>query len=179
MVTVRSFAELESAWQALDKSPRQQGRVSLIVLRHPDRSHQTPSAVEITPDGGLRGDRWSLAQSPDPGLQVTLMNVRVAELVSAGRWPLDAAGDNLLVDFDLSQEWLPTGARLAIGTACLEVTPHPHSGCKKFAAKFGQDALRWVNWKDFRPRRLRGLNCRVVTAGRVAVGDPVRRLDEA
>ena len=39
----------------------------------------------------------------------------------------DITGErSLLVDFDLSNEALPTGTRLSIGTAIVEVTPEPH-----------------------------------------------------
>jgi MOSC domain-containing protein YiiM len=102
---------------------------------------------------------------------VTLMNVRVTELICADGQPLDLPGDNFLVDLDLSEEALPAGTRLRIGSALLEVSAEPHTGCKKFSARFGLDALLWVN--EHRDRRLRGMNCRVVEPGAVAVGDAV------
>ena len=54
--------------------------------------------------------------------------------------PLFLFGDNLLVELDVSPANLPTGTRLQVGTALCEVTPKPHTGCGKFAARFGQDA---------------------------------------
>jgi hypothetical protein len=90
------------------------------------------------------------------------------------RWPL--AGDQLYVDFDLSQENLPAGTRLAIGAAVLEVSATPHTGCSKFVARFGADAMKLVNSPVGRSLNLRGINARVVTAGAVRVGDAVRKL---
>ena len=103
------------------------------------------------------------------------MNVRVARLVNRNGLPLDAPGDNFLVDLDLSDEALPVGTRLRLGEALLEVSPAPHTGCKTFRERFGLEALTWVN--DNRDRRLRGMNCRVLEAGAVAVGDPVAVVD--
>ena len=87
------------------------------------------------------------------------------------------AGDQLYVDLDLSVENLPVGSRLSIGGAVLEVTAPPHTGCKKFVARFGEDAMRFVNSRDGRAHRLRGMNTKVVVAGTVQVGDRCRKVD--
>jgi MOSC domain-containing protein YiiM len=105
------------------------------------------------------------------------MGSRVIDLLAGGdqaAWPL--AGDQLYVDLDLSVENLPAGTRLAIGAAVIEVTEPPHTGCAKFSARFGSEALRWVNAPEGRALRLRGLNARVVEPGIVRRGDVVRRL---
>ena len=49
------------------------------------------------------------------------MNIRVAGADRRDGVPLDAPGDNFLVDLDLSEEALPVGARLRLGEALLEV----------------------------------------------------------
>lgn len=68
-----------------------------------------------------------------PDAQLTLMNSRAADLVaqSRDRWPL--AGDQLYVDFDLSEANIPAGTRLEIGDAIVEVTAKPHTGCKSLS----------------------------------------------
>lgn len=167
---MRTFDELESLWNTSPPPPQGSGTLRVIVLRKGDGLHETPAQAELSIERGLHGDRWAHGASPDPGRQVTVMNARAAELVAAGA-PLDLPGDNLVVDLDLSDAALPIGARLQVGGAILEVTPLPHTGCQKFSARFGQDALRWVNWKDHRDRNLRGINCRVVRGGTVRVGD--------
>lgn len=174
---MRTFEELESLWQGSPPPPRDGGTLRLIVLRREAGVHETPSHATLSCERGLVGDRWENGTSRDVGRQVTLINALAAKLIAADK-PLDLPGDNLVVDLDLSDEALPTGTRVRIGTAVLEVTPLPHTGCQKFSARFGQDALRWVNWKEHRNRRLRGINCRVVAAGTVRVGDTCRVLQE-
>src|SRR5262249_22786911 len=146
------------------------GRVRLLVLRKDNGLHETPERVEVSPTRGVHGDRWESAAQREIDGQITLMNARAAELVADGS-PLDLPGDNVLVDLDLSAEALPVGSRLRLGSAVIELTPLPHTGCRKFSARFGQEALRWVNWKDHRDRRLRGINCRIIEAGAVQLGD--------
>ncbi len=176
---MRTFDELEAMWTALPPQPRAGGSVRLLTIRRAPSVHETPEEVAVTVEGGLDGDRWALGwQERDPHreAQVTLMNATVAELVAAGLQELHEAGDNILVDFDISAEHLPPGTRLRVGEAILEISETPHTGCSKFAARFGQDALRWANWRHWRERRLRGVNARVVQDGTVRVGDSVERL---
>jgi hypothetical protein len=164
METAQDF---EARWAAAVPASRGSGTVRGICVRVGEGVHETPRRVEVTVEDGVAGDRWATGRR-DLEAQVTLMNVRVAELIGG---PLDGAGDNFQVDLDLSEEDLPVGTQLRIGSALLEVSPAPHTGCKTFSERFGLDALKWVN--DNRDRRLRGMNCRVLEAGAVAVGDPV------
>jgi MOSC domain-containing protein YiiM len=163
--------DLESEWLAAEPAPRGVGTVRLICVRLGDGVHQTPERVEVTRDRGVEGDRWSLGERANPETQVTLMNVLVTELIAADGARLDTPGDNFLVDLDLAEDALPAGTRLRLGTALLEVSSVPHTGCKKFRERFGLDALMWVN--DHRDRRLRGMNCRVLEDGSVAISDQV------
>jgi MOSC domain-containing protein YiiM len=167
---MRTFDDLEAAWRAAGPEPRGRGTVRLVCVRRGGGEHVTPERVRVTPESGVEGDRWS--DGGDPDAQVTLMSARVAGLITDGA-PLHRAGDNFLVDLDLSVEALPVGSRVRIGTALLEVTAKPHAGCRKFLARFGADALRWVNTPPHRDRRLRGVNCRVIEEGVVALGDEV------
>jgi MOSC domain-containing protein YiiM len=178
---MRTFDELEALWSAAPAPPRERGTVRLLTIRRAPSMHETPHSVEVTVEGGLVGDRWSQAIERDPEResQVTLMNATVAELVAAGVQPLHEAGDNILVDYDIGVDNLPVGSRLRIGMAVLEVSATPHTGCSKFSGRFGQDALRWVNWRYWRDRRLRGVNARVVRSGIVSIGDPVERIAPA
>jgi hypothetical protein len=89
---------------------------------------------------------------------------------------LSAVRRRLYVDLDLSGENLPAGTRLAIGSAIVEVTDQPHTGCSKFAARFGRDALKFVNSPDGRALNLRGINTSIVEAGVVRVGDAIKKL---
>lgn len=173
---MRTFDELETLWThavAATPAPRNAGTVRLICVREGKGEHTCPQQVRVTSAEGVEGDRWARSAHRRTALQVTLMSARVAEWVAAGQAPLHQAGDNFLVDLDLSEEALPVGARVQLGSAVLEVTAEPHTGCGKFATRFGAEALRWVNFEGHRARRLRGVNCRVVVDGEVAVGDAV------
>jgi maleamate amidohydrolase len=167
---VAGEAELEARWAAAEAAPRGRGSVRLICVRRGGEVHECPPRVLVTPERGVDGDRWVESDRREPDAQVTLMNVRVTELIR-GDQPLDLPGDNFQVDLDLSEEALPAGTRLRLGEAVLEVSALPHTGCKKFRERFGLEALTWVN--GHRDRRLRGMNCRVLERGWVAVGDPV------
>jgi MOSC domain-containing protein YiiM len=176
---MRTFEELESLWAAAPPPPRDGGSVRLICLRVQPGVHETPTQAELSIEHGLVGDRWDMSRERDPEResQVTVMNATAAELVAAGVQPLHEAGDNILVDLDIGFDNLPAGSRIRLGEAILEITATPHTGCSKFSERFGQDALRWVNWRHWRERRLRGVNTRVVQGGTVRVGDPVERLE--
>jgi MOSC domain-containing protein YiiM len=171
MPAVIVVEDFEARWHTAEPAPRGSGSVELICVRLGDGVHESPEQVEVTLERGVEGDRRALGERPNPEAQVTLMNVRVLELIRRDGTPRDTAGDNFLVDLDLAEDSLPAGTRLRLGSAVLEVTPTPHTGCKKFRERFGLEALNWVN--DHRDRRLRGMNCRVVEAGTVAVGDRV------
>ena len=172
-MTARTVADLERAWLAIAGSTPRSGAVKLITLRLGDGVHTCPERAALSPELGVEGDRWSQGPRRHPGAQVTLMDARVAELLAAEGAALDAAGDNFLVDLDLGEDALPAGTRLRIGGALVEVSALPHTGCKKFRQRFGTAALDWVNEVPNRARRLRGVNCRVIEAGEVAVGDRV------
>ena len=176
--------ELEAGLDEIRRAPAAEGTVELIVRRPAENEREVLEQGTLDPAEGLVGDMWirrGSKRTPDgsahPDMQLTVMSARVVDLVAAGdrgRWAL--AGDQLYVDFDISAENLPAGTRLAVGTAVIEVTPEPHTGCAKFHARFGGDAHRFVNTKQHRHLRLRGLNARVVEPGSVAPGDTIRKL---
>ena len=107
---------------------------------------------------------------------MTLESSRAAALVAGDRerWPL--AGDQLYVDLDLSGENLPPGTRLALGSAVLEVTDEPHTGCKKFTARFGLDAMAFVNSPRAARSTCAGSTRASSSRARVRVGDAVPKL---
>ena len=170
---MRSFDELQRLWERAQACPRDRGTVRGICLRLGGDRHEATPRVELSRDDGVVGDRWQLDKDPERRSQVTIINKTIAELVAADHRPFYDTGDNLHVDLYLGEDALPVGARLRVGEALLQVTPEPHTGCSKFSARFGQDTLRWVNWKDHRSQRLRGLHCEVLEPGAVRVGDEI------
>lgn len=169
-----TFDAIETRLREVSARPAS-GVIRRIVVRQGGGQHATPARVRLDPQGGIEGDRWSRGVEPDPADQVSLMDARVVETL-AGADGLDVPGDNLVVDLDLGEPALPFGARLRIGTAVIELSGKLHAGCSKFRARLGDQALRWVNAKQNRARRLRGVFCRVLEAGEVAVGDTIVRL---
>jgi hypothetical protein len=169
------YDELEAALPALERSPRERGTLELIVRRPGKGQREVLEIGTLDVEEGLLGDRWARGKRRRAN-QLTVINSRLAALLaqSRERWPL--AGDQLYVDFDLSIEHVPPGTRLAVGTAEIEVSPEPHTGCKLFAARFGSDARRFVGSERGHALSLRGINAWVVKSGDVRVGDEVRAL---
>jgi hypothetical protein len=114
--------------------------------------------------------------SAHPEMQLNIMNARVTALVARQRDGWQLAGDQLYIDLDLSDENLPAGTQLALGSAVIEVTPQPHSGCNKFVSRFGIDAMKFVNSAAGKELHLRGINAKVVHPGLIRVGDRARKV---
>jgi len=171
----RPLAELDAGLRALPVLPRDAGRLTLIVRRRADGVRETPERTLLSHEEGVPGDGWSRRPPRDPEAQLAVMCSDVARLIANGQ-PLTTFGDNLFVDLDLSAANLPTGTRLRVGPAILCVTPKPHNGCLKFKARFGQDALRFVQQPPTRDRNLRGIYWKVAEPGEVRVGDPIEVL---
>jgi hypothetical protein len=175
-------AELEAGLDLIRRSPADNGVLALIVRRPAVDEREVLEEGRLDLEYGLVGDNWrtrgstrTADGSAHPDMQLNIMNARTIALVAqeTERWHL--AGDQLFLDMDLSTENLPAGTRLALGTAVIEVTAQPHNGCAKFAARFGVEALKFVNSPVGKQLRLRGLNAKVVQPGVIRVGDVARK----
>jgi MOSC domain-containing protein YiiM len=178
-----TMEELEAGLEHIRRSPKKDGRLLMIVRRPAIDQREILSQGELDVEVGLVGDHWrsqgvyyDAGRPTNTDRQLTIMNARVIALIAQdeSRWPL--AGDQLYVDLDLSLVNLPPGTRLAVGSAVVEVTAAVHNGCGKFSARFGSDALRFVNRRQGRALNLRGINTRVVQSGPIAVRHAVRKL---
>jgi len=174
---------LEAGIEQIRQSPKDEGVLALIVRRPRTDEREVLQEAELDLAEGLVGDNWRSRGSSRTSdgsshldMQLTVMNSRVITLVAQDkdRWQL--AGDQLFIDMDLSAENLPSGTRLALGSAVIEVTDQPHTGCNKFAARFGLDALRFVNSPVGRQLHLRGINAKVIQPGVIRVGDMAKKV---
>ena len=180
-VTHLTMSDLEAGLAATQRSPRDHGVVEMIVRRPQIGEREILQEGQLDVDDGLVGDTWKIRSSrrtadgrPHPDMQLNLMNSRVVALVSQDKSRWHFAGDQLFVDLDLSAANLPAGTRLAIGSAIIEVTAEPHTGCSKFVERFGVAATKFVNAHE--DLHLRGVNARVVRPGAVRVGDTINKL---
>jgi MOSC domain-containing protein YiiM len=166
--------ELEAGLETIRQAPKTEGVLELIVRRPRAGERETLDEARLDVDEGLVGDRWKM-HGLNRDTQLNVMSARVIALVAQEkeRWPL--AGDQLFIDLDLSIDNLPPGTHLAIGSAVVEVTAAPHTGCAKFVSRFGLDATQFVNSPLGRALQLRGVNARVVESGVIRVGDVVRK----
>jgi len=175
--------ELEAGLNEIRQSPLDDGVLKLIVRRPQVGAREVVEEAQLDLSEGLVGDNWRIRGasntfdgSAHPEMQLNIMNVRVIALVAGTdeRWQL--AGDQLFIDIDLSADNLPPTTRLALGSAIVEVTAQPHTGCVKFKARFGSDAMKFVNSAVGKELRLRGINAKVVQGGVIRVGDRAKKL---
>ena len=179
-----STEQLEAGMDYIRQSPKERGVLKMIVRRPQENERDILDEGELSLSDGLVGDTWKVRSSrhtpdgsPNTESQITIMNARAIELVAQdrGRWSL--AGDQLYIDMDLSDENLPPGTRLAVGSAILEVSAQPHTGCKKFSDRFGVEAMKFVNSLEGKRLHLRGINTKVIQGGSIHLGDRVRKID--
>lgn len=181
----RTPDELQAFLPVLLAAPRHVGTLELIVRRPAIGAREVLDEGELDRVVGLVGDTWwergssrTADGGPHPDMMLNVMSARMVGFLAGDPQRRALAGDQLYLDLDLSHDNLPAGSRLTIGDpgergAVIEVTDQPHTGCVKFVDRFGAEAMRFVNGSVGRPLRLRGLNARVVTPGRVRPGDRV------
>jgi hypothetical protein len=177
-----STIELEQGLADVLASPTDVGRLTAIIVRPAPSERRTLDSATLTPENGIEGDRW-VSDSfyrlkdgrSDPRCQVSIMNDRFLRQVAGGDDDMCLAGDNLIVDLDLSEANLPAGSQIKIGpNVIIEITDLKHTGCSKFAGRYGPDAKSFANNEQGTALHLRGRYARIVRGGDIRVGDEVR-----
>lgn len=175
-------AQLEATLDHIRASPSE-GTLELIVQRPDVDERVVLEEGRLSTDEGLEGDSWNQRGSrrtddggPHPDMQLNIMNARILAAIAQTPERMSLAGDQLIVDMDLSEANLPPWTKLAIGDAVIEVTDQPHTGCAKFSQRFGVEAHRFVNSEVGKELKLRGINARVVTPGTIRRGDTIRKV---
>jgi len=169
-------AEIEAGLAEVLESPKDNGVLKLIVRRPQEDAREVLETGELDIEKGLVGDCWLTYNDGQIEAQITIINSRIIDLLAQDkeRWKL--AGDQLYIDINLTDENLPAGTRLAIGSSIIEVTPEPHNGCLKFIERFGLDAMKFVNSPVGKQFHLRGIYARVIQSGTIRQGDIVKKI---
>lgn len=167
--------EIEANLDKIIESPKDSGVLNLIVRRPKEDEREVLETGELDIEKGLVGDDW-LTDDGNYETQIAIMNSRIIDLISQdkARWKL--AGDQLFIDLNLTDENLPHGSKIQIGSAILEITPQPHNGCKKFVERFGLDAMKFVNSPVGKQFHLRGIYAKVIQSGTIRQGDVVKKI---
>lgn len=181
--THRTTDELIAFLPTLDAAPRDAGTLRAVIRRPGVGEREVLDVGHLEVVDGLVGDTWAARGSrrtPDgsahPDMQLNIMSHRLVEFLAQDPAREELAGDQMFIDLDLSHDNLPAWSELHIGGpdgAVIVVTDQPHNGCGKFIARFGKDAMTFVNGPEGKPRRLRGLCAKVVRPGPVRPGDDV------
>jgi MOSC domain-containing protein YiiM len=178
-----SAVELEQCLPEVLDSPADNGQLTSIFVRPAPNERRALTTAQLSPERGIDGDRWvrdsfyKSENGSDPRNQVSLMNSRYLRTIAGNDDAMCLAGDNLIVDFDLSEAKLPAGSQLAIGeTVIIEITDLPHTGCGKFQSRYGKEARAFTNNDRGKALHLRGRYARIITAGTIHVGDSVRKI---
>lgn len=178
-----TMQELETGLDKIRFSPKDEGILEMIVRRPKVNEREILETGELDLIEGLIGDNWKKrgsSRSGDgfghPEMQLNIINSRAISLIAGKRNRWSLAGDQLYIDLDLSDEYLPPGSRLEIGSAIIEITPIPHNGCKKFTQRYGIDAVKFVNSPVGKQLHLRGVNAKVVQSGTISIGDIVKKI---
>jgi len=168
---------------ALDDQPHDIGTLRTVIRRPAVGLREVLDVGQLEVEEGLVGDTWSERGSrrtddgsAHPDMQLNIMSHALVEFLAGDKDREQLAGDQMFVDLDLSHDNLPAWSELHIGGpegAVVVVTDQPHNGCAKFIARYGKDAMTFVNGLEGKPRRLRGLCARVVRSGPVRPGDEV------
>jgi MOSC domain-containing protein YiiM len=175
--------QISDGFSRVLESPKDAGTLEAIVIRPASGQRERPAKARLTAEGGVEGDRWAATSwlklpdgRPDPRVQVAVMNARILRLLAGDEERISLAGDNLIVDFDLSEANVPVGQKLAVGEVVIQVSDQAHTGCGKFQQRYGKDAVQYINAPRGRSLRLRGLFASIVQGGTVREGDSVRKL---
>jgi MOSC domain-containing protein YiiM len=178
-----SAVELAQCIPDVLASPADVGRLASIFVRPAPNERRALTTVQLSPECGIDGDRWvrdyshaSKDGQPDPRSQVSLMNSRYLRTIAGDEQAMCLAGDNLIVDFDLSEANLPAGSQLAIGdSVVIEISDLSHTGCGKFQNRYGKDVRAFTNNDRGKSLHLRGRYARIITGGTISIGDSVRK----
>jgi hypothetical protein len=178
-----TLGDLARALPHVLAAPKDDARADCLCFRPGFNQRTFPDRLTLTRAEGIPGERWMTAPwlklpdgSPDPRIQVSILPRRVMDAVWLDRENTLHPGDTIICDLDTSEANLPAGTLLQVGTAVLRVSDVFTDGCVKWKVRYGQAAKDWITAPGHPELRLRGILCSIEQDGKVALGDPIRKL---
>jgi hypothetical protein len=165
-------------------APKDGAAISMLCLRPERNKRRVVDEITLTRENGIPGERWKDQPwlrtedgAPHPGIQVSILQQRVLDLVWRDRENTVHPGDTFIADMDLSEANLPVGQVLEIGEAVLKVSEVFNDGCVKWKARYGREAKDWITMPGHPELRLRGVLCSIERDGIIREGDILRKID--
>ena len=171
-------AAFDMCLQDMRNAPRDHAPITHLNFRSEFGKRTFTKALSFDREKGVIGDRWidhawlrTQDGAPDPRVQVAIIPTRLLNLVWTGGTEPPHPGDTIAADMDLSEDNLPIGARLNLGSATVEVSDVFNDGCVKWKARYGHDAYDWARDPKIRKYNPRGIYCKIVQSGEVSITD--------
>lgn len=179
-------AQLAAALPHVCAAPKTATIIDSLCFRPARNQREFPAELRLSRAEGIRGDRWLTEPwlrlpdgRPSPDIQVSILPLRVLNLVWIDRETTPHPGDTIIADLDTSLANLPPDSLLQAGTAVLRVSDEFNDGCVKWKLRYGKDAKDWIVAPGHPEMRLRGILCAVEQDGIIRPGDRLFKLGEA
>jgi len=174
--------ELQAAIPHILAAPKNNAPIEQLCLRPDFGKRNFVDKMQLTRAHGIPGERWNYAPwlkledgSADPRIQVSILGTRVLDLVWRDRENTLHPGDSFMADMDFSEQNMPVGTLLNIGSSTLRVSDKFNNACVKWKVRYGTDAKDWIVRPENITHRLRGVLCEVVRDGWVKTGDLIKK----
>lgn len=182
-MTQVTTAELMAALPHILAAPKTDAPIASLCLRPGYGQRAFPNRITMTRAEGIPGERWLTAPwlklpdgSPDPAIQVSILPVRVMDLVWRDREATPHPGDPIEADLDCALANLPAGSLIQAGSSILRVSGHFNEACAKWKVRYGADARAFIDAPGHPDLRLRGILCAVEQDGAVTLSDRLQVL---
>ena len=179
-MTHASADDLRAGMPDVLAAPKNDAPIATLCFRSDFGMREFPEHLTMTRARGIPGERWLKHPwlklpdgSPDPRIQVSILPLRVLDLVWRDRVGTVHPGDTIVADLDMTQANLPAGTFLHVGTVVLRVSDAPNNGCVKWKARYGAAAMGWIAAPEHAGLRLRGVLCSIEQDGVVGVADRI------
>jgi hypothetical protein len=178
--------ELDAALAFVLAAPKTDARIDSLCFRPGRGERRFPATVTLTRDKGIPGERWLTEPwmrlpdgSPHPGIQVSILPRRVADLAWRNRTSTLHPGDTIIADLDCTVANLPIGSLIQAGSAVLQVSDVPNYACAKWKVRYGDASYDWIREPDHAALRLRGILCSIAQDGEVILTDRLHVLSRS